>query len=183
MIFSYNNIDIIKLFMILYLNSFSLLAQIDSTIKLDEVQIIETQSNNLSVFEYEKLKRRVMRVLPYIDSIELVLNEADLNLSLIEKKKKKRKYSRKKQKDIIKRFSKNIKKLTRKEGVILTKLIHREFELTAYQLVKSYRGNFQAIFWNRLAKFYQGSLKNKFEPISVTEDMYIEKIIKENCNN
>ena len=183
MIFFNNNIDIIKLFMILYLNSFSLLAQIDSTIKLDEVQIIDTQSNNLSVFEYEKLKRRVMRVLPYIDSIELVINEVDLNLSLIEKKKKKRKYSRKKQKDIIKRFSKNIKKLTRKEGVILTKLIHRKFKLTAYQLVKSYRGNFQAILWNRLAKFYQGSLKNKFDPVSVTEDIYIDKIIKENYNN
>ena len=183
MIFFNNNIDIIKLFMILYLNSFSLLAQIDSTIKLDEVQIIDTKSNNLSVFEYEKLKRRVMRVLPYIDSLEFVINEVDLNLSLIEKKKKKRKYSRKKQKDIIKTFSKNIKKLTRKEGVILTKLVHRKFELTAYQLVKSYRGNFQAILWNRLAKFYQGSLKNKFDPVSVTEDMYIEKIIKENCNN
>tara|TARA_B100000963_G_C22638149_1_gene678731 strand:- start:1089 stop:1598 length:510 start_codon:yes stop_codon:yes gene_type:complete len=169
--------------MILYLNSFSLFAQIDSTIKLDEVQIIDTQSNHLSVFEYEKLKRRVMRVLPYVDSVELILNEVDSNLSLIEKKKKKRKYSRKKQKDIIKRFNDNIKKLNRKEGVILTKLIHRKFELTAYQLVKSYRGKFQAIFWNRLAKFYQGSLKNKFDPVSVTEDMYIEKIIKENCNN
>ena len=80
MIFFNNNIDIIKLFMILYLNSFFLLAQIDSTIKLDEVQIIDTQSDNLSVFEYEKLKRRVMRVLPYIDSVELVINEVDLNL-------------------------------------------------------------------------------------------------------
>ena len=102
---------------------------------------------------------------------------------MIKKKNKKRKYSRKQQKAIIKRFNNNIKKLTRKEGVILTKLIYREFELTAYQLVKSYRGNFQAIFWNRLAKFYQGSLKNKFDPVSVTEDMYIEKIIKENYNN
>ena len=59
MIFFNNNIDIIKLFMILYLNSFSLLSQIDSTIKLDEVQIIDTQSNNLSVFEYEKLKEEL----------------------------------------------------------------------------------------------------------------------------
>jgi len=67
--------------------------------------------------------------------------------------------------------------------VILTKLIYREFELTAYQLVKSYRGNFQAVFWNRVAKFYQGSLKNEFDPVLVTEDRYIEKIIKENSNN
>lgn len=183
MIFSNSNIDIIKLFMILYLSCFFLSAQIDSTFKLDEVQIIETQSKYFNVFEYKKLKRRVMRVLPYVDSVRLILNEVDLNLSLIKKKNKKRKYSRKQQKAIIKRFNNNIKKLTRKEGVILTKLIYREFELTAYQLVKSYRGNFQAIFWNRLAKFYQGSLKNKFDPVSVTEDMYIEKIIKENYNN
>ena len=67
--------------------------------------------------------------------------------------------------------------------MILTKLIYREFELTAYQLVKRYRGNFQAIFWNRVAKFYQGSLKNKFDTVSVKEDWYIEKIIKENCND
>ena len=58
--------------------------------KLDEVQIIaETQSKNLNVFEYEKLKTRVMRVLPYVDSIKLILNEVDLNLTMIEKKKKK----------------------------------------------------------------------------------------------
>ena len=118
MIFYNNNIDIIKLFMILYLNCFSLLAQIDSIIKLDEVQIIENQSNRLSLFEFEKLKRRVMRVLPYIDSLELVLNEVDLNLSLIEKKKKKENIPEK-TKDIIKTFNNNIKKLTRKEGVIL----------------------------------------------------------------
>ena len=183
MIFSNNNIDIIKLFMILYINCFFLSAQIDSIFKLDEVQIIETQSKNLNVFEYKKLKTRVMRVLPYVDSIKLILNEVDLNLTMIKKKNKKRKYSRKQQKAIIKRFNNNIKKLTRKEGVILTKLIYREFELTAYQLVKSYRGNFQAVFWNRVAKFYQGSLKNEFDPVLVTEDRYIEKIIKENYNN
>ena len=87
MIFSNNNIDIIKLFMILYINCFFLSAQIDSIFKLDEVQIIETQSKNLNVFEYKKLKTRVMRVLPYVDSIKLILNEVDLNLTMIKKKK------------------------------------------------------------------------------------------------
>jgi len=89
MIFSNNNIDIIKLFMILYINCFFLSSQIDSTFKLDEVQIIETQFKNLNVFEYKKLKTRVMRVLPYVDSIKLILNEVDLNLSMIKKKIKK----------------------------------------------------------------------------------------------
>ena len=70
-----------------------------------------------------------------------------------------------------------LKKLTKSEGRILVKLIYRETNLTSYQIVRSYRGRFNAFFWQSMAKIWDNNLKTKYDPINVREDELIEHIL------
>ena len=70
-----------------------------------------------------------------------------------------------------------IKSLTRKEGVILSKLVYRELGISVFDLIKEYKGGWSAFWWQNLAKVYDGNIKSKFDPKKNKEDFLIEKII------
>ena len=74
-------------------------------------------------------------------------------------------------------YSDRLKNLSMKEGKILVKLIYRETNLTSYEIVKSYRGRFNAFFWQTMAKFWKNDLKTIYDPDNIREDMFIENII------
>ena len=63
------------------------------------------------------------------------------------------------------------------EGKILVKVIYRETQTTSYEIVKSYRGRFNAFFWQTMARIWENNLKTKYDPLSIREDMLIEHII------
>ena len=86
-------------------------------------------------------------------------------------------FSRLMQKKLMNRFSKNVSNLTRQEGVLLSKLIYREFNETVYDIITRYRGRVHAFFWNRLSKIYDGNLKSSYNPKKNKEDFYIEDIL------
>jgi hypothetical protein len=65
------------------------------------------------------------------------------------------------------------------EGRILVKLIYRETNITSYQIVKTYRGMFNAFFWQAMARIWDNNLKTEYDPINTREDMLIESIIIE----
>ena len=179
--------QLIKYTLIIWiLSGFVLFSQVDSSaymIKtteknlLNEV-IVEAESSNIfSQRDYLILKRRVLKVYPYVDSIRSIIQTAEVELQHFSKKRLSRKYTRKLQKKIVFRFRKDITHLTRKEGVILSKLIYREFGVTAYDLILNYRNGFHAFFWQRLAKMYDGDLKVIFDEKNNQEDLLINSII------
>ena len=73
--------------------------------------------------------------------------------------------------------SDRLKKLTINEGKILVKLIYRETNFTSYNIVKSYRGRFNAFFWQTMARIWNNNLKVKYDPVNIREDMLIEHIL------
>ena len=70
-----------------------------------------------------------------------------------------------------------MRNLTRSEGNILVKLIYRETKVSTYKLLKQYRGSFNAMFWQTMAKIYDNDLKQEYSPENVREDIFIEHII------
>ena len=74
-------------------------------------------------------------------------------------------------------FSEELKKLTRKEGQILVKLIHRETGITPHALVKTYRNGLRATVYQFTAKLFDIDLKTEFNPSEVQEDIWIEDIL------
>ena len=78
------------------------------------------------------------------------------------------------------RFSKNITNLTRQEGLILSKLIYREFNRSVYDIISLYRGEVHALLWQSLSRIYEGDLKSEFNPKKNREDLFIDFIIENN---
>ena len=146
---------------------------------LNEIVLEELKPDIQSTREYYLLQKRVLKVYPYLDILSSLLDSVDLDIQKIHKKRIQRRYSRKVQKKIVNQFSQDVMKLSRKEGVVLSKLIHRKFKLTGYELIVIYRGSMQAFFWHRLSKLYDGDLKSTFNPLENKEDFYIQTILND----
>jgi len=74
---------------------------------------------------YYWFRKKVLRAYPYAKLASEHLNILDVRLDGISSKRKKRRYVKRVQKYMEKEFTDQLKKLTRTEGRILLKLIHR----------------------------------------------------------
>ena len=144
--------------------------------KVPEVEILAFKNYDEKL-RYFILKRKVLKVYPYALEAKVKLEKIQIGLDSIPKRRHKKRYTKEVAKWVKEEYAEQLKNLTMSEGRILVKLIFRETQITSYQLVKSYRGRFNAFFWQTLAKFYDNNLKAKYDPINEREDMLIEHII------
>ena len=143
---------------------------------LPEVEILAFK-NKEEKNSYFILKRRVFKVYPYAILAKSKLTEINLALDTIPKRRKKRRYTKEVTKWVKEEYADRLKNLTMNEGKILVKLIYRETKTTSYEIVKSYRGRFNAFFWQTMARIWDNNLKTTYDPVNVREDMLIEHII------
>ena len=128
--------------------------------------------------KYYIIKRKTLKVYPYAILASKRLTELNKRLPLIKTRARKKKYTKIVERFIEKEFSKELKKLTRTEGQILIKLVHRETGKTVYKLIKKLRNGFRAFSYSSLAKLFNISLKEAYDPINIVEDVMIEDVIK-----
>ncbi|ADV47382.1 DUF4294 domain-containing protein [Cellulophaga sp. E16_2] len=151
-----------------------------STIALEEYYVFSKLkfSSYEEKLRYYILRRKTLKVYPYAKLAADRLTELNDSLTKITKNSHKRKYTREIQKYIEGEFSDELKKLTRTEGQILVKLIHRQTGNTAFDLVKELRNGWRAFWYNATAKMFKISLKEEFNPELVHEDYLIEDILQ-----
>ena len=149
-------------------------------IDLEEVVLLNKLSFNNKVDRrrYLILRRKTRKVYPYAKLASERLLTMTKRLQTIKKKRQASKYTKRIQKYIEQEFSEKLKKLTRTEGQILVKLIHRQTGTTAYDLVKELRTSWRAFWYNNTASLFNMSLKLPFDPINVEEDFLIEDILQ-----
>ena len=119
----------------------------------------------------------MIKVYPYALKAKGKLQEIQLGLDSIPKRRHKKRYTKEVANWVKEEYADRLKNLTMSEGRILVKLIYRETQITSYELVKSYRGRFNAFFWQTMAKLWDNNLKTEYDPVNVREDMLIEHII------
>ncbi|MDF0716219.1 DUF4294 domain-containing protein [Muricauda sp. 334s03] len=151
-----------------------------SSIELDEVYIFGKLefANRKDKLRYYILRRKTLKVYPYAKLAAERLVELNDSLQHIKKRRHQRRYTRKVQKYIEGEFSEELKKLTRTEGQILVKLIHRQTGTTAFDLVKDLRSGWRAFWYNTTASLFKISLREEFLPEEVHEDYLIEDILQ-----
>lgn len=151
-----------------------------SSIPLDEVYIFGKLefADKKEKLRYYILRRKTIKVYPYAKLASERLVELNDSLTKIKKKRHQKRYTKKVQKYIEGEFSEKLKKLTRTEGQILVKLIHRQTGSTAFDLVKELRSGWRAFWYNTTAKAFKISLKEEFNPEVVHEDYLIEDILQ-----
>ena len=141
-----------------------------------EVEILAFKDKNERT-KYYILKRRVLKVYPYALSAKEKLMSIQNGLDSIPKRRHKKRYTKEVAKWVKEEYADRLKNLTMSEGKILVKLIYRETNTTSYEIVKSYRGRFNAFFWQTMAKFWNNNLKTEYDPVNVREDILIEHIL------
>jgi hypothetical protein len=129
---------------------------------------------NLGLTSRDKLYLK--KVYPYVLRISHIVDQLDRELDMIDKNRKKKKYIKEMEDLLKKQFTDDVKDLTRIQGQMLTKLIYRETNRTAFELIKNYKSGFSAGLWNMLGKFYNQDLKRKYDPQG--EDLEIEKYVQ-----
>ena len=151
-----------------------------SSIPLDEVYIFGKLefADKKERLRYYILRRKTIKVYPYAKLAAERLVELNDSITKIKKRRHQKRYTKKVQKYIEGEFSEELKKLTRTEGQILVKLIHRQTGSTAFELVKELRSGWRAFWYNTTAKAFKISLKKEFIPTEVHEDYLIEDILQ-----
>ncbi len=149
-------------------------------IDLDEVVLLNKLEFNSKEDRrrYLILRRKTRKVYPYAKLAADRLTTMTQRLEQMERKRDRRVYTRRIQKYIEEEFSEKLKKLTRTEGQILVKLIHRQTGRTAFDLVKELRTGWRAFWYNTTANVFDITLKEEYEPFEDKEDYLIEDILE-----
>ncbi len=129
------------------------------------------------------LKRRVYRTYPYARVASERLEILNKNLSLLKTKKERKKFLKITEEYMENEFEARLKKLSRKDGQILVKLIHRQTGQSTYDLVKNLKSGWSAYWYSKMAKLYTIDLKATYQPYTVQEDFWIEDILLEAFEN
>ncbi len=120
------------------------------------------------------LRRRVLKVYPFAKIAADRLTMLATNMTKLRTDKEKRKYSKIVEKYLEDEFEAQLKKLSRKEGQILVKLIYRQTGISTFDLIKEHKSGWKAFWSNRMAKLFDINLKAKYSPATVSEDYAIE---------
>jgi len=156
-----------------------------TTIDLDEVILLNKLKFDSSEDRkrYLILKRKTIKVYPYAKLAAERLETLNERLATLDSKRERRQYAKIIQRYIEEEFSAELKKLTRTEGQILIKLIHRQTGKTTFELIKDLRSGWRAFWFQNTAKLFDISLKKEFDPLNVKEDYLIEDILERAFQN
>lgn len=124
------------------------------------------------------LKRRVLKVYPYAKIAADRLTMLSRNMAKLKTDKEKKKYAKIVEKYLEDEFEGQLKKLSRKDGQILIKLIHRQTGETTFDLIKDHKSGWKAWWSSRVAKMFDLNLKTTYSPVNVAEDYYIEGFLQ-----
>ena len=127
---------------------------------------------------YILLRRRVFRVYPYAKLAADRLTVLNDRLNEIESKRGRKKYLKRLEKFIYEEFEEELKKLSKSQGRILIKLVHRQTGSTTFDLVKELRTGWKAFVYQTTASLFSLSLKDQYNPAEVLEDYLIEDILQ-----
>jgi hypothetical protein len=122
---------------------------------------------------YKQWRRYAAKVYPYAaEAIRLYRDVEEATKDM--KKNKKRKYGRKKEKELKPQYTKELKKLTKSQGYILIKMVERELNKPFFDVVVQLEGRWKAMQWQALGRWYGYNLKTGYD---ATDDLLLESIL------
>ena len=130
---------------------------INSSIQLKEVVLFEPLrfNNYQEAKRYVILRERTFKVYPYAKIAADRLNVLTGRLEQIKSKRKRKIYLKRMEDFIYDEFEKELKKLSRSQGRILIKLVHRQTGETSHSLVKELRNGWRAFVYQTSASLFK----------------------------
>ena len=126
------------------------------------------------VVQYNRLIRDVKKTLPYAKEVARIIIETYEYMETLPDHDAKQKHLEKMEKHLKDVYTPKMKKLTRRQGQLLMKLIDRETNSSSYHIVQSFMGTFKAFSYNALASLFGNNLKKRYNPYD--EDRMVERV-------
>ncbi len=125
--------------------------------------------------KYWLLVNAVKKVYPLAQTAKEMMAGMEEELAALPTEKEQKAYVKEIYKAIVDEYTPVLKKMTRTQGRVLLRLIDRETEYTAYNIVYEFRGKFLAGFWQGVSKVFGQDLKAEYGEND--EDAIIEQIV------
>lgn len=128
--------------------------------------------------KYYRLVYNFAKVYPYAVVARDIVEEVDSTI-----KKDNLRYVRKDRyvgevtKELFHHFEKPLKNLTVTQGELLMKLIGRECGFTPFNIIREFKNNYAAAFWQGIAKLFGEDLKRPYDPEG--EDAATEELVQQ----
>ena len=142
-----------------------------------EVKSIMTAAARNYWADWTRLRNAVYVTYPYALKASVVINEVNGQLAAVTDEKVRKQIIRAREKDLKRDFADKVTNLSIYQGKVLMKLIRRETGNSCYDLIKEYKGGFNAGLWQTVAFLFSSSLKQQYDPKG--EDQEIEKFVQE----
>lgn len=152
---------------------------LSDTIRLPEITISKEKQDPEARKQYLILQNRVYRTYPYAKLAADRLTNLNKGMARLSSDREKKKYFKIVEDYLTNEFEARLKKLSRSQGRILVKLIHRQTGKTTYELVKTLKSGWKAFWSNTAASVFDINLKSQYQPFESNEDYLIENILKE----
>jgi hypothetical protein len=149
-------------------------------INLDAVYHFAWDKNRMKGREWREFYRLVYnfrKTYPYALMAKNKIQEAD---SVLNSKrfsaKEREKYIKNFESKLFTEFEKPLRKMTISQGKLLLKLIDREVGQTSYSLIKGYKSNAAAGFWQGIARLFGSDLKKPYDRFG--DDKLTEELVQ-----
>ncbi len=125
--------------------------------------------------KYWLLVKSVKAVYPLAQTARKKMAEMEDELAALPTKREQKAFVKTIYDEIKEEYTPVLKRMTRTQGRVLLKLIDRETEYTAYNILSEFRGQFIAGFWQGVSKIFGQDLKSEYG--EAEEDKIIEQIV------
>jgi hypothetical protein len=124
-----------------------------------------------------KLIRNVKLMRPYALEGKRRLDELEVQIAALPRKERK-KAIKTAEEELLRDYKGELSNYTFSQGLVLIKLIDRETNRTAYNIVGELRGSLRAGLYQTLAKLFGYNLKDTFDPYHNKKDDLIDRICR-----
>ena len=146
-------------------------------IELEEITVYKERFDPVAKKEFLLLQNRVYKVYPFAKIAAERLQMLNKNLTNIKGKRERKQYFSMVESYMDNEFKDRLKKLSRKQGQILVKLLYRQTGVTTYDLIKDLKSGWSAFWSNGTARMFDINLKKPYFPYEDNEDFLIETIL------
>ena len=130
------------------------------------------------ISEWTRLRNAVYVTYPYARVAGATINDINTKLTGVTKKKERKEILKSREAELRKQFQQPLENLSVYQGKILMKLINRQTNNNCYDIIKEYKGGFNARVYQTVAFFFGSNLKQDYD-LAKRENRDIENIVKE----
>lgn len=146
------------------------------TIAHIHIRPVRVYARGADLRRYRKLVAAVKKVYPVAKIARARMAEMEAELQRLPTRKAQKAYIRSVYHQIKEEYTPVVRHMTRTQGKVLLKLIDRETDYTAYEVLREFRGGFVAGFWQTLSRVFGQDLKSEYD--AEGDDRLLEQIVR-----